>query len=343
MLKITHNIIIDNTERYYRYKENVDIYNQYYKEYFRSPSEMIYYYKNPLKAEEERHCRTCGKLNKFLGINLGYNKYCSMKCSANNEKEKETRRQTCLRKYNVDNYAKTKECQDKMKHTCIERFGVDNIFRDKERIKKSFIDKYGVDNIRKNPATIAKMKQTKLTKIDENGLNGYQRAVQKQKKIMLDKYGVDNYSKTQEFKEKCYKTLKKNGTFNKSKDEELAYQKLIKKYGNENVIRQYHSKEYPFNCDFYIKSLGLYIECHFHITHNKRAFDKNNIEHLKEIAKLKEKSQERNFKGEKKELYNAILKIWTKVDPKKLQTFIKNKLNYKIFYTIKDFNQWYRT
>lgn len=309
MLNITHNVIIDNTERYYRYKQNIDIYNNYYKQYFRSPSEMLYYYKNPQKAQTERYCRTCGKENKFLGINLGYNKYCSIKCSANNEKEKEIRRQTCLRKYNVDNYAKTKECQEKMKHTCIERFGVDNIFKDKERIKQACIKKYGVDNIRKYPKAIEQFKQKKLTNIDENGLNSYQRGTIKQRQVCLKKYGVDNYSKTKEYQEKCYRTLKKNMTFNSSKQEDLVYEKLLKKFSKEDIIRQYHSKEYPFNCDFYIKSLKLYIECHFYVSHYYEPFDCTKEEHLKELEKLKQKVEEVNFKGEKKRLYSRIIKF----------------------------------
>ena len=36
-----------------------------------------------------------------------------------------------------------------------------------------------------------------------------------------------------------------------------------------------------------------------------------------------------------------MINIWAKYDPLKLQTFKKNKLNYKIFYNIEQFKNWY--
>ena len=117
---------------------------------------------------------------------------------------------------------------------------------------------------------------------------------------------------------------------------------MVEKFGTEDVVRQYRSKKYPFACDFYIKSLDLYIECHFSHFHNFRPFDKNNSEHIKELKIFENKAKEINFKGVAKRQYNMVINIWTKTDPKKLQTFIGNKLNYKIFYTFEDFEQWYR-
>lgn len=38
--------------------------------------------------------------------------------------------------------------------------------------------------------------------------------------------------------------------------------------------------------------------------------------------------------------YNKAIKVWTYYDPLKLKTFKDNKLNYKIFYTEKEFDDW---
>ena len=114
----------------------------------------------------------------------------------------------------------------------------------------------------------------------------------------------------------------------------------MKKFNKDDVIRQYRSKQYQFNCDFYIKSLDLYIEYHGTWTHHNKPF-KNSIEDLEEVERLKNKSLELNFKGQRKLQYLNTINIWTKVDPLKLQTFKKNKLNYKIFYNINQFLNWY--
>ena len=75
-------------------------------------------------------------------------------------------------------------------------------------------------------------------------------------------------------------TKRKNNSFHISKQEAEAYKVLVSKYGTENVLTQYESNVYPFRCDFYIKSLNLYIECNFTWTHGFHWFnpsDKNDV------------------------------------------------------------------
>ncbi len=81
----------------------------------------------------------------------------------------------------------------------------------------------------------------------------------------------------------------------------------------------------------YIKNLDLYIECNFTWTHNYKPF-KNSVEDLIELEKLKNKNTQ---------YYNSAINVWTKRDPLKLRTFKQNKLNYKIFYRIEQFLNWY--
>ena len=101
------------------------------------------------------------------------------------------------------------------------------------------------------------------------------------------------------------------------------------KFNKNDIIRQYKSDLYPFSCDFYIKSLDLYIEYNGHWTHGKESFNKTNKEHQEILNNWKKKLKSSKF-------YTNAIKVWTDLDVRKLETFKKNKLNYKIFWNIKE-------
>lgn len=135
--------------------------------------------------------------------------------------------------------------------------------------------------------------------------------------------------------ENIYNTKKINNTFNISKPEKEI--EILLKQNFDNIKTQYRSREYPFNCDFYIPSLNLYIEFNGHWSHgwdhNKclGIFNKNNKEHLELLNKWKQ----RNTK-----YYKNAVKVWTVKDPLKVETAKRNKINYKIFWTIGEFKLW---
>ena len=101
------------------------------------------------------------------------------------------------------------------------------------------------------------------------------------------------------------------------------------------VIRQYYSEKYPFNCDFYIPELDLYIEYQGYITHGKEPYNKDNLIHLKKLEELKEKAKFSSF-------YAGIIDGWTIRDPLKRQTAKQNNLNWIEFFTIKEFENWFK-
>lgn len=214
---------------------------------------------------------------------------------------------TWFQEYGINKKSK-EQILETRKRTNINKFGVDNPFKDINRVKQGCIKKFGVDNIFKRKDII--------------------------KQAMISKYGVSNPSQNVLIQNKKYETMKNNHSYNKSEKEEIVYQCLVNKFGNNNIVRQYKSKEYPFNCDFYIKPLNLYVEYNGHFTHGKEPFDKDNIEHLKLLDKWKQKNTR---------YYQNAIEIWTNKDVQKLETFQKHNLNYKIFYTIDEFNQWYET
>lgn len=129
-------------------------------------------------------------------------------------------------------------------------------------------------------------------------------------------------------KQKEYDTKKKNKSFNTSKLEKEFIDALIKEHGEENVIHPYRDNRYPFNCDAYVVPLDLFIEVNGTIEHHGHPFDKNNEDDVKKAQRIFELASSR---GQNSRYWN-ILKWWTEIDPKKLETFRKNNLNFKIIY-----------
>ena len=90
--------------------------------------------------------------------------------------------------------------------------------------KQVFLEKYGVDNPWKSEEVKQKIKETLSLKYGSPTFNNRQKA----KETNLVRYGVDSYARTndfkqnyknhlKEYKDKEYKTKKKNHTFNTSK------------------------------------------------------------------------------------------------------------------------------
>ncbi len=57
---------------------------------------------------------------------------------------------------------------------------------------------------------------------------------------------------------KRHATMKKNGTYKTSKPENVVYQVLCNKYGEENILRQSLVEQWPI--DFYVKSIYTYVQ-----------------------------------------------------------------------------------
>lgn len=214
---------------------------------------------------------------------------------------KEKIRQTKFEKYGNETYANP----EKTKHTCMEKYGVSN---------PSYVNE--INN--KKRKTFFKNFNTK-EKINELTL--------RREKTCMEKFGVKNPFLTDECKKlshdkksqyKRYLTKKKNHTFNSSKVEQQFKEYLEQNFPNDFEY-QYRSELYPFNCDFYIKSLDLYIEIQGTWTHGGHPFDENNQE---DIDKLN------LWKGKDTDYYNSAIQVWTIGDVKKRNIAKENKLNY---------------
>ncbi len=173
---------------------------------------------------------------------------------------------------------------------------------------------------------------------------------QKMQETSMKRYGTPYYWQSDEgrvrlkkllsnddVQKKIIETKKLRGTLNSSKPEKTAFQLLIDKFGESDVECQYKSDDrYPFACDFYIKSLDLFIELNASWMHCYHWFDDNNPDDLKELQRLIEKADEG------KPMYKRAIYIWTYDDLRKREIARKNNLNYLVFWDndLTDFKKW---
>lgn len=132
--------------------------------------------------------------------------------------------------------------------------------------------------------------------------------------------------------ELVWKTKKERGILKTSKEEKIIYELLLKKF--PDTLTQYRCDEYPFSCDFYIPSKKLFIEYQGYWTHGKRPFT-NSVEDNIVL-------QIWNNKVKLHKMFSDAIKTWTVRDPLKRKTVKNNNLNWVEFFTMKEFEDWYK-
>ena len=255
------------------------------------------------------------------------------------------RRETCKRKYGVDNPSKSDTIKQKKKETCYNHYKVNsplqnediktkfrNTYKEKyiefpfnknstlhESTKNTIMEKYNVDNAMKNKKVADKTSKTLKRRLEEY----------KQKN--LEKYGKEFTSQLQWVKDKINHTKTYNHSHNRSNEEEIIAQKLSTKF---RIERHYSSRDYIYACDFYLPDLDLYIEYNGHWTHGGAPFDKNNKKCLELLKIMQERSKNSKY-------YKQAIYTWTDLDVRKRELAKKNNLNYLMFYSMKEFDEWF--
>lgn len=315
-------------------------------------------------------CPICGKPVALVNFKYGFGKTCNSKECVKKYKNLHSSfknydiqlkvRETIIKKYGVDNPYKIKHIKEK---------ALKNAHSDEANNKriKTCIDIYGVDNVSKNEIIKNKISTILSNRSEEEKYNTYI----KHKNTFIERFGVDWYSKLPKHKEKISKmmqseiilskrkqtsllkygdltynnqelrtyTMKQNNSYAKSKTEDTVYELLTEKF--KNVERQYRSDKYPFNCDFYIYDLDLYIEFNGSHYHHKHPFDENNEEDIKERNKLVSFAENsKRHLERKKSQYAVILYTWTNLDPRKRNTAKENNLNFIEFWNIDEVKNW---
>lgn len=271
-----------------------------------SLSELYYWTKRDRKYWKKDTKCYCGNRINFNKCTGKYLLYCSKSCST-----------------------KSSEVQNKMKSTCIKRFGYDNIFRNYSYLKECYKKKLGVEH----PLKSNKVKQ-------------------KVKNTLLNKYGVDHNSKISFVKKSKESKLKKsiylsnlsksiNKSFNKSTQEDICFNLFCEYFGKSNVIRQYQSIEYPFNCDFYLPKFKLYIEFNGSWTHGNVFYKGKWVGPYNGRTKLhKDRLKYLKNKSKKSKFYKNSLYVWTNLDVRKRKIAKKNNLRFIEFWNIEEVVNW---
>lgn len=302
-------------------------------------------------------------VNKKQEINNKIRETCLLKYGDEHYSNRIKAKETCLQRYGVTSPLKSEIFKQKSKETCLQKYGVEYTGQIPEKIEKTHkvcLEKYGVDSVFKVQKFRNQSLDTCIKKYasDEDDINSIVNIGQlkyikdKIKNTCLEKYGVENPMQTQYYKnlissilssneiqEKIYNTKLLNNSFNISYQEDVCFDLLKEKYSD--CIRQYKSELYPFNCDFYIPSLNLYIEYNGSHYHHYHPFDINDDNDLNELNRLKEKAENSNaHKNGKKSQYDNIIYTWTILDLKKRNIAQQNNLNYIEFWNINEVKEW---
>lgn len=311
------------------------------------------------------YCENCGKPTKFLNIEDGYAKCCSIKCAmpgrakrnmakygypdnfhnpniqklSHSDEANAKRKQTMLNKYGVLFYTDTGDFRNKSL-----KYIKENKESIKQHRKQTMVAKYGVDSNFKRSEVIEKNKIASHTPEANN----------KRKQTNFQKYRVGCIFELPEIQEKAKtnshtpeaiakihinrdyrqiaiataKTKKKNG--NKS-TLELVFENYCKQL-NLMYIEEYSDERYPFPCDYYLPTLDCFIEINGSWVHQDHIFNKNIDEELYKTWKQKSKNSK---------YYFSALKTWTEKDPAKLNIAKENNLNYIILWNLNDIHEWF--
>jgi len=223
--------------------------------------EKIWFFIN--NEKHEKICG-CGSKVKFKGtLTQGYNKSCSLKCSANSDITKLKYKETTLLKYGVEHPAKSKIIREKYKTTCIDRYGVDNVSKVnefQEKKEKTNIKKFGVTSVLKLDRVKDKLTEYSMDKYGVPNVNSSNEIKQQKINTLLLNHGVTNPMLSEKFKTKQINTLLLNHDVNNPmKSIELKnkcvnsgiqtkFNSFFNKFENLDELMSWSAQTLTFNC-----------------------------------------------------------------------------------------------
>ncbi len=162
-----------------------------------------------------------------------------------------------------------------------------------------------------------------------NVTEGYRKTCSR-KCTIFNKYGVENSYLIKEVVQRAY-SKKKSKT-------EQNFEDNLKKF-NIDFIPQYKSDKYPYFCDFFLPEYDCYIELNIFWSHQQCWFDLTLDVCKKKLNHLQDKIN--STSGKLREHYEKSFKTWTEVDLKKREVARKNNLNYKVFWTQEEIEEFF--
>lgn len=237
----------------------------------------------------------------------------------------------------------SEEVRAKIEATSMARYGVPYYWQSDEGRKR-------LKELLNSEEVIERTRQTNLARYGHETWQGSEAGRQKMasdevrsktEKTNFERYGAKTWSNSDEGREAMSTYLQdkiiaakfEHGTINDSQPERDAYALLVQKFGTDNVIPQYRSDRYPYKCDFYIKSLDLFIELNLYWMHGGHFFDLNDEADLETLQA---------WLASDKPSYERAVYIWTQNDLEKRRVAEENHLNYRVFWNqdLSDFKDW---
>ena len=243
---------------------------------------------------------------------------------------------TNLEKHGARRPIQAPQVYAKMRATVRSQYGVDfaaQIPAVRDKIKATFQERYGVDEILSHGPTRDKIIETNISKYGGPAPMSSEEIRDKASATLLAHYGVEHVADIPGMSERITDSKIRNGTIGTSRSEVILFQILKLQFGENGVIAQYRSDDYPFACDYYIPERGLYIELNALWTHGGHWFDSMNLEDISTLAKWQDRGTL---------YYQNAIDTWSVRDVHKRNVARQKRLRYVVFWDsdLKDVRQW---
>lgn len=243
---------------------------------------------------------------------------------------------TNLAKYQVPYTCMAESVREKRSITMQARYGGNSPMCDatvREKQAATMYRKYQARHALQARRFIDKMTATNLARY------GVRNAMQSaHSSACMEKYGVSSPMQCKQIVDKMMATKLQNHTINTSATEDILYDQLCDVFGKDDVIRQYKSCRYDWNCDFYVKSCDMFIELNASFFHNRHWFDDMDFNDCAELSSFMAKAA-----LDSNSSYFGVVQTWSVYDVRKRQDARDANLNYIVFWDndLRDAAVWF--
>lgn len=201
---------------------------------------------------------------------------------------------------------------------------------------------------------VEKLVETQLNEYGGVGIAGAN-AYAKMVNTVRNRYGVDNVMQSDEIKSKIVspfadKAVHQKAVYNRwiscqkeiesgflsgdltagklvSRHERIIYYELVNRFGIKDVYFSYgihpYDARYPYNCDFYIKSLDLFIENNADYSHGGHWYNPSNKDDFQRMLDMYKSGKRRTLKA---------VESWTVSDVAKREKAKSSGIKYLVFW-----------
>lgn len=190
-----------------------------------------------------------------------YCKDCFGKSKNAQQVKQEKTKNTCLKRYGVDNPMKDVKVQERLNETLKERYGTNNLMElseTRQKIKETCLNKYGVENVLSLLENQDKSKRAIQEKYGAEKAFQVKEIREKAKETSRLKYGVDYALQNEDVRKQAQETLAKSGKVPISKPQKAIFDLLQKHY--QNCFLNYPESMLSLDCAVFLDSVKIDIE-----------------------------------------------------------------------------------